>query len=83
MGRKKKGYKAPEGLIRIEGSPYWWIKITYAGKTIKKSTGIPLEAITKATIVLREVQKRLLEKQDKAKEILGSRFLSKTSPIDI
>ena len=89
MGRKKKGYKAPEGLIRIEGSPYWWIKITYNGKTIKKSTQIRLENITRATILLREVQKRLLEKEEKAKEILGEsiffkdladRYLKEISP---
>jgi len=89
MGRKKKGYKAPEGLIRIEGSPYWWIKITYGGKTIKKSTQIPVENITKATILLREIQKRLLEKEEKTKEILGEsiffkdlaeRYLKEISP---
>jgi integrase len=89
MGRKKKGYKAPEGLIRIEGSPYWWIKITYNGKTTKKSTEIPLENLTKATILLREIQKRLLEKQEKVKEILGEsiffndlteRYLKEISP---
>jgi integrase len=89
MGRKKKGYKAPEGLIRIGGSPYWWIKITYNGKTTKKSTEIPLENVTKATILLREIQKRILEKEDKAKEILGEsisfdeladRYLKEISP---
>jgi integrase len=67
MGRKKKGYRAPEGLVRMPGSPYWWIVI---GK-IRKSTKIPLSDITKATILLREVQKRLLEKRAQAEEILG------------
>lgn len=89
MGRKKEEYKAPEGLIKIEGSPYWWIKITFNGKTTKKSTKIPVENLTKATIVLREVQRRLLEKQDKAAEILGEsisfkdladRYLKEISP---
>jgi integrase len=89
MGRKKKGYKAPEGLIKIEGSPYWWIKITYNGKTTKKSTEIPLENLTRATILLREIQKRILEKEDKAKEMLGEsisfndlgdRYLKEVSP---
>ena len=85
MGRKKKGYKAPEGLVRIPGSPYWWI----VWKDIRKSTGIPLADITKATILLLEVQKRWYEKQDRVKEILGDsipfsalidRYLKEISP---
>jgi len=66
MGRKK-GYKAPEGLIRIPGSPFWWIKI---GK-VRKSTKVPLDNITKATIILREIQKRLLEREDRVREMMG------------
>jgi integrase len=89
MGRKKKGYRAPEGLIRIEGSPYWWIKLPFNGKILKKSTKVPFENITKATIILRGVQKRLLEKVDKVAEILGEsipfddladRYLKEVSP---
>jgi len=84
MGRKKK-YKAPQGLIKMPGSPYWWI----VWKNIRKSTGIPLADITKATILLLEVQKRWYEKQDKIKEILGQsipfsklieRYLAEISP---
>lgn len=67
MGRKKKGYRAPEGLVKMPGSPFWWI----VTGNIRKSTKIPLSDITKATILLREVQKRLLEKRAKAEEILG------------
>jgi integrase len=67
MGRKKKGYKAPQGLVKMPGSPYWWI----VWKGIRKSTSIPLSDLTKATILLLEVQKRWYEKQDKAREILG------------
>jgi len=67
MGRRKKGYKAPEGLVRMPGSPYWWI----VWKDIRKSTKVLLEDITKATILLLEVQKRWYEKQDKTRQILG------------
>ncbi|MGD0917783.1 MAG: site-specific integrase [Thermodesulfobacteriota bacterium] len=84
MGRKKK-YKAPQGLVKMPGSPFWWI----VWKEIRKSTGIPLADITKATILLLEVQKRWYEKQDKIKEILGlsipfskliERYLAEISP---
>jgi len=89
MGRKKRGYKAPEGLIKMDGSPYWWVKLNFNGKLIRKSTKVPLENISKATIILREVQKRLLEKSEKAKDILGEsisfkdladRYLKEISP---
>jgi hypothetical protein len=39
MGRRKIGYKAPEGLIRIPRSRYWYIKRTVLGKEVFKSTG--------------------------------------------
>jgi integrase len=84
MGRKKK-YKAPQGLVKMPGSPFWWI----VWKDIRKSTGIPITDITKATILLLEVQKKWYEKQEKVKEILGEsipfsklieRYLKEISP---
>ncbi len=84
MGRKKK-YKAPQGLVKMPGSPFWWI----VWKNLRKSTGIPLADITKATILLLEVQKKWYEKQDKVREILGQsipfaklieRYLAEISP---
>ena len=39
MGRRKIGYKAPEGLIRIPKSSCWYIKRTVLGKEVFKSTG--------------------------------------------
>jgi integrase len=39
MGRRKQGYKAPEGLVRIRKSRYWYIKRTVLGKEVFKSTG--------------------------------------------
>lgn len=84
VGRKKK-YKAPQGLVKMPGSPFWWI----CWKDIRKSTRIPLTDLTKATILLLEVQKKWYEKQDKVKEILGQsipfsklieRYLAEISP---
>lgn len=67
MGRKKHRYSAPEGLIRHPGSPFWYIKIGNICKSTKTSD------LARATIILREVQKRLLEKQltNRAKEVCG------------
>lgn len=39
MGRRKQGYKAPEGLVRIPKSPFWYIKRVVLGKPVFKSTG--------------------------------------------
>jgi len=39
MGRRKQGYKAPEGLVRIPKSRFWYIKRTVLGKPVYKSTG--------------------------------------------
>jgi hypothetical protein len=39
MGRRKRGYKAPEGLVRIPKSRNWYIKRTVLGKEVFKSTG--------------------------------------------
>ena len=84
MGRRKR-YKAPPGLGRMPGSPFWWI----VWKDIRKSTDIPLHDITKATILLLEVQKRWYERQDRVKEILGesipfskvvNRYLAEITP---
>lgn len=83
MGRKKKGYRAPEGLIKRSDSPNWFIKIRSIYKSTKTCD------LNRATIILREVQRRLLERQDKAKEILGesipfskliARYLEEVSP---
>lgn len=65
MGRKKKGYKAPEGLIRQAGSPNWYIKWRH----IYKSTGTA--ELEKARLIFIEVQKMVLTEELRAKEILG------------
>lgn len=65
MGRKKKGYKAPEGLIQQAGSPNWYIKWRH----IYKSTKTP--DLEKARLIFVEVQKMVLTEELRAKEILG------------
>lgn len=83
MGRKKKGYKAPEGLIRQAGSPNWYIKWRH----IYKSTGT--SDLEKARLIFIEVQKMVLTEEHRAKEILGKsipfsqliqRYLKEISP---
>lgn len=83
MGRRKRNYRAPEGLIRIPGSPFWWIKWKHIRKSTRETD------LVRATIILREVQKRLLEQEDKVKGILGqsipfevlvNRYLKEVSP---
>lgn len=83
MGRKKKGYKAPEELVRQANSPNWYIK----WKHLYKSTGTP--DIEEARLIFIEVQKMVLTEELRAKEILGKsipfsqmiqRYLKEISP---
>ncbi len=75
MGRKKKGYKAPEGLVKMPGSPFWYVHIGNICKSTKTSD------LVKATLILREVQKRLLEKEmeSRARVIVGDEVSLKTA----
>ena len=83
MGRKKKNYKASEGLIRQAGSPNWYIK----WKHLYRSTGTP--DLEKPRLIFIEVQKMILTEELRAKEILGKstpfsqliqRYLKEISP---
>lgn len=89
MGRKKIGYKAPEGLIRIPKSSCWYIKRTVLGKEVFKSTGTNdlIEAEEIYHIVMTELLKEA--KSHYANRILGrsvpfsfvvERYLSEISP---
>jgi integrase len=89
MGRKKQGYKAPEGLIRIPKSSCWYIKRTVLGKEVFKSTGTNdlIEAEEIYHIVMTELLKEA--KAHFANRILGrsvsfsfvvERYLSEISP---
>lgn len=89
MGRRKIGYKAPEGLIRIPKSSCWYIKRTVLGKEVFKSTGTGdlIEAEEIYHIVMTELLKEA--KTHFANRILGrsvpfsfvvERYLSEISP---
>jgi len=89
MGRRKIGYKAPEGLIRIPKSSCWYIKRTVLGKEVFKSTGTAdlMEAEGIYHIVMTELLKEA--KTHFANRILGrsvlfsfvvERYLNEISP---
>ena len=54
MGIRKKGYDAPEGLVRLKPSPFWWIALRYNGKTIREST--KTKDLDEAIKILEEVK---------------------------
>ena len=74
MGRKKKGYDAPEGLVRLKPSPFWWIALRYNGKTIREST--KTKDLEGAIKILEEV-KRSLSSIDPRSKVIVDRYLKK------
>jgi integrase len=89
MGRRKQGYKAPEGLIRIPKSSCWYIKRTVLGKEVYKSTGTA--DLIEAEEIYHMVMTELLKESKKhcANRILGrsvpfsfivERYLNEISP---
>lgn len=89
MGRKKRGYKAPEGLVKIPRSKYWYIKRTVFGKNIFCSTGT--DDIVQAQQIYHLVMTDILKdfNQNQANKILGKsvpfslvadRYLKEISP---
>lgn len=83
VGRKKKGYSGPQGLIKKPGSENWYI----CWRKIQKSTGTP--DLDRARLILLEVQRMVLSEEAKAREILGhsvpfskliARYLKEISP---
>lgn len=89
MGRRKKGYKAPEGLIKITNSANWYIKLTVCGKEIYRSTGT--HDLIEAEEIYHPVMTEILKesKEDACNRILGKsvnfsfiveRYLKEISP---
>lgn len=76
MGRRKRGYKAPEGLIRVSGSPYLYIKRTVGGKTVFKST--KTADLLQAERILHFVMQELLKDFE---EYSTNRILGKSVPL--
>lgn len=68
MGRKK-GYKAPQGLIKQKHSNHWYIKTRINGKLIYKSTRT--SDPQKAELILAKVKVALLSLDSQVKQIIG------------
>lgn len=75
MGRKKIGYKAPEGLIKIPKSKFWYIKRTIYGKPVFKSTGT--NDLLEAQEIYHMVMSELLKE---AKTHATNRILGRSVP---
>lgn len=89
MGRKKRGYKAPEGLIKLPRSNRWYIKRTVLGKDIYRSTGT--DDLAQAQQIYHLVMTDLLKdfQKDQVNKLLGKsvpfstvaeRYLKEISP---
>lgn len=75
MGRKKQGYKSPEGLVRIPNSKRWYIKRVVLGKPVYKSTGT--SDLIEAEEIYHMVMTELLKE---AKEHSTNRILGRSVP---
>jgi len=75
MGRRKQGYKAPEGLVRIKKSNCWYIKRTVLGKEVYKSTGT--DDLIEAEEIYHLVMTELLKE---AKTYAVNRILGRSVP---
>lgn len=78
MGRKKIGYKAPEGLIKIPKSKFWYIKRTVLGKPVFKSTGTA--DLIEAQEIYHMVMSELLKE---AKTHAANRILGRSVPFSL
>lgn len=83
VGRKKKGYSGPQGLIKKPGSENWYIR----WRKIQKSTGTP--DLLQAQQIFLDVQRAMFNAEEKARDILGysvpfsklmARYLKEISP---
>lgn len=68
MGRKKTGYDAPEGLVKLPPSPFWWINFTHNGKLIRQST--KTKNLDEAIRILEEVKAALSSINPRSKAIV-------------
>jgi hypothetical protein len=79
MGIRKKGYDAPEGLVRLKPSPFWWINFTYNGKLIREST--KTRDLDEAINMFEEV-KRSLNSIDPRSKTIVDRYLKRFEKIE-
>ncbi len=66
---RKKGYKAPEGLVKQRKSKNWYIKTRIGGKLIYKST--KTSDLRQAELILAKVKVALLSLDSQVREITG------------
>ena len=79
MGIRKKGYDAPEGLVRLKPSPFWWINFTHNGKLIREST--KTKDLDEAIKILEEVKISLSSIDPRSKAIVD-RYLKRYENIE-
>ena len=79
MGIRKKGYDAPEGLVKLKPSPFWWINFTYNGKLIREST--KARDLDEAIKILQEV-KRSLNSIDPRSKIIVNHYVKSIEKIE-
>ena len=72
MSRKKTGYDAPEGLVRLKPSPFYWINFTYNGTLIREST--KTKDLDEAIKIFEEVE-RSLSAADPRSNVIVDRYL--------
>ena len=68
MGRKKTRYDAPEGLVKLPPSPFWWINFTHNGELIRRST--KTKNLDEAIRILEEVKTALSSINPRSKAIV-------------
>ncbi len=87
MGRKK-GYKAPEGLVKQRKSKNWYVKARIGGKLIYRSTRT--SDLRQAELILAKVKVALLSLDSRVREVIGKslpfrelikRYLSEVTPL--
>ena len=79
MGRKKTGYSAPEGFVRLKPSPFWWITFTYNGKSMRESR--KTKTLDEAIKIFEEV-KRSLNSTDPRSKIIVDRYVKSLEKIE-
>ena len=86
--RRKKAYRAPEGLVKQKKSKNWYIKTRIGGKLIYKST--KTSDLRQAELILAKVKVALLSLDSQVREVIGKsisfrelieRYLSEVSPL--
>ena len=68
MSRKKTGYDAPEGIVKLKPSPFWWLNFPHNGRLIREST--KTKDLNEAIEILEEVKRSLNSIDPRSKAIV-------------